>query len=134
MKEQKFKIGDKVTYKNKNDCPNNKYRYNGENQGGYVGTIKEYGEFIEEHDCYRISVTQKSSDYLYNMLESEFIEYESSMYKAGDWVMMIQDYVNLKVGEVYQLIKKQRSSNSCWIVNHCKHPYLAPFERNFRLA
>ena len=134
MKEQRFKIGAKVTYKNKNDCPNNRYYYNGENQGGYVGTIKEYREFIEKHDCYRISVTRSSADYTYNMLESEFIEYESSMYKAGDWVMMIQDYVNLKVGEVYQLIKKQGLGSSCWIVNHCEYPYLAPFERNFRLA
>jgi hypothetical protein len=135
MKEQKFKIGDKVTYKNKNDCPGEKYCYGGENQEGYVGTIIQYIEFIEEYDCYKIIVTQRSSDaYRFEMLESEFVEYENSIYKAGDWVMMIQDYVNLKVGEVYQLIKKQGLGSSCWIVNHCEHPYLAPFERNFRLA
>jgi hypothetical protein len=31
MKEQRFKIGDKVTYKNKNDCPDNRYCSGGEN-------------------------------------------------------------------------------------------------------
>jgi hypothetical protein len=135
MKEQRFKIGDKVTYKNKNDCPNNTYCYGGENQEGYVGTITHYIEFIEEHDCYKIEVTQSSDEFTFTMLESEFIEYESSMYKAGDWVVMIQNYVNLKVGEVYQLIKKQIIDGSCWVVNHCEeNPYLAPYERNFRLA
>ena len=109
-------------------------------ENGMVYLCQDYavGMQCEDKLGYKYSwqVGTGSYDDLENNTVSDFRLIENGLpeYKAGDWVMMIQDYVNLKVGEVYQLIEKQGLGSSCWIVNHCEHPYLAPFERNFRLA
>ena len=92
-KEKRFNVGDKVTYKNQDDCPKGKYRYGGINQGGYVGTIQEYSEYQEEYSCWRIEVSSNGESALssYSMLEDEFIEYDASPdpyngFKVGDSV------------------------------------------------
>jgi hypothetical protein len=109
-------------------------------ENGMVYLCQDYavGMQCEDKLGYKYSwqVGTGSYDDLENNTVSDFRLIENGLpeYKAGDWVVMIQDYVNLKVGEVYQLIEKQGLGSSCWIVNHCEHPYLAPFERNFRLA
>jgi hypothetical protein len=70
---QRFKIGDTVTYKSKEEC--NCYHYGGEDQKGFKGRIVNYGRFNAEKNCFIIGVTSNEScDY--NMLESEFYEYD----------------------------------------------------------
>ena len=62
---------------------------------------------------------------------------KSSEYKAGDWVMMTEDYVekNVKKGCIYRLIRRQTVDSSCWVVDHeGPDSFLAPYEHMFRLA
>jgi len=79
MKEKKFKEGDMVTYRNKDDCKGGEYNYKGECQGGYIGTIREYSFYVEEEDCWKMEVTSNEG-YCYSMLESEFLEYDVKKY------------------------------------------------------
>lgn len=74
MKKQKFKIGERVTYKSTEDCGDG-YCYGGINQDGYVGTIKSYGGYNSTRNCYIIIVSTKEGGE-YSMLESEFYEYD----------------------------------------------------------
>ena len=70
----KFKIGDKITYKDLLLLPNKKYKFGGGNQFMNTGTIVNYGDYIKEEGCYTILVTAKL--WMFNMLESEFLEYD----------------------------------------------------------
>lgn len=74
MKKQRFKVGDKVTYKSKDEFGGS-YCHGGSNQGGYVGTIKSYGSYYSTKNCYTITVSTKDGGE-YAMLESEFYEYD----------------------------------------------------------
>jgi hypothetical protein len=74
MKPQRFKVGDRVTYKSRSECYGGGYHYGGNNQYGYVGTIKEYVKYKPDNNCYKITVTCKEGEY--SMLESEFYEYD----------------------------------------------------------
>lgn len=76
MKPQRFKVGDKVTYKSKDEFGGS-YCHGGSNQGGYVGTIKSYGNYYSTKNCYTITVSTKGGGE-YAMLESEFYEYYGS--------------------------------------------------------
>jgi hypothetical protein len=73
---QRFKVGDKVTYKSIKSLPDSRYNYGGCDQGLFVGTIKYYGSYYPEYGCYSIYVSTKTEGD-YNMLESEFFEYDS---------------------------------------------------------
>ena len=80
MKDPKFKIGDKVTYKDRDICIYDdgnigNYYWHGTDQGGFVGTIKNIVCYIEEKECWKLYVTT-SFDGEYSMLESEFLEYD----------------------------------------------------------
>lgn len=75
MEERKFNVGDKITYKSRQAC-GGKYAYGGEDNAGFVGTIRSYGSYNEKFKCYDISVTSRGGTYL--MLESEFEEYDSA--------------------------------------------------------
>jgi len=83
MKERKFKVGDKVTYKSINDCKgqfyikgdHGKYYWGGVEQNGFVGTVKGCDSYIEDKDCYRLEVTCREGG-SYSMLECEFVEYD----------------------------------------------------------
>ncbi len=80
MKEQRFKVGDKVTYKNRKDCVNRDgtkggYYHGGDDQGGFVGEILDYWGYAEDMGCYKISVTTIYGNW-FGMLECEFIEYD----------------------------------------------------------
>ncbi len=77
--EKRFKVGDKVTYKDIKGCVNSNgtkgwYYNGGDDQGGYVGRIVRYSAYNEDMGCWLITVTTKGS--LYHMLESEFLEYD----------------------------------------------------------
>ena len=72
---ERFKVGDKVTYKPKNSLPGSKYNFGGEDQGFFVGTIKYYASYYPEYGCYPIDVSTKEGG-MYSMLESEFFEYD----------------------------------------------------------
>jgi hypothetical protein len=74
MKEQKFNVGDYITYKSREDC-GSYYYYGGEDMGGHVGRILKYRAFNEEVDCYEIDVANRNG--YYAMLESEFEEYDT---------------------------------------------------------
>lgn len=74
MKPQRFKVGDKVTYKAKSEC--NGYRHGGTDHSGYEGTITSYGSYYSEKECYGIQVTSREGTY--SMIESEFHEYDGS--------------------------------------------------------
>jgi hypothetical protein len=74
MKPQRFKVGDRVTYKSRSECYGGGYHYGGNNQYGYVGTIKEYIKYKPDNNCYKITVTCKEGEY--SMLECEFYEYD----------------------------------------------------------
>jgi hypothetical protein len=87
---QRFKVGDKVTYKPKNSLPGSKYNFSGEDQGFFVGTIKYYGSYYPEYGCYLIDVSTKEEGN-YTMLESEFFEYDG----------IIGGYTSLSIRSVY---------------------------------
>jgi hypothetical protein len=72
MKPQRFKVGDKVTYKSKDECDG--YKYGGIDNDGYVGTIRKYVSYNSDENCYLIAVSSREGEY--NMLESEFREYD----------------------------------------------------------
>ena len=74
MKAKRFKVGDPVTYKPRSECFGGGYHYGGNDQYGYVGTIKEYVRYKPDNNCYKITVTCKEGEY--SMLESEFYEYD----------------------------------------------------------
>lgn len=76
MKPQRFKVGDRVTYKSYLQC-GGKYYYDGKDQKGFVGEINSYDYYVEEKGCYKIYV-RTSTGGIYMMLESEFCEYDSS--------------------------------------------------------
>jgi hypothetical protein len=75
MEERKFKEGDEITYKSRQACGGN-YNFGGDDQGGFVGTINRYYGYHEKYNCYSLSVTNKDGSY--EMLESEFEEYDSA--------------------------------------------------------
>jgi hypothetical protein len=70
---RRFKVGDKITYKSRGDS----YHYGGDDQEGFVGTVEHDGEYVEDQGCYGLRVSTKDGDFCYNMLESEFYEYDS---------------------------------------------------------
>ena len=70
---RRFKVGDKMTYKSRGDS----YHYGGDDQEGFVGTVEHTGDYVEDKGCYCLRVTTKEGDFCYNMLESEFHEYDS---------------------------------------------------------
>jgi hypothetical protein len=73
MNKPKFKVGDVVTYRFTKDLPNDKYYNGGECHGDNQGIIKHYLDYDESKKCWKIQVT--STNWLYTMLESEFIEF-----------------------------------------------------------
>jgi hypothetical protein len=78
--EKRFKLGDNITYKSKNDCVDEygdkgRYHYDGDDQDGFVGEVLKYDYYKEEKDCWKIYVTTKGGG-LYYMLECEFLEYD----------------------------------------------------------
>jgi hypothetical protein len=73
---RRFKVGDKVTYKSLAQC-GGWYYFGGDDQAGFVGTIKYDGEYVEDKSCYNLKVTTKHDDFCYSMLECEFEEYDS---------------------------------------------------------
>lgn len=84
-KEQKFKIGQKVTYKFKYECNSyerkEKYKFGGFCRGGREAIIEEYGSWSEDNNCWivKVELIDKSlssfDEYDYHMLESEFKEW-----------------------------------------------------------
>jgi len=78
--EKRFTVGQKVTYKSKSSLLKG-YRYGGEDQGGFVGEIKNYLEFISDAKCYKIRVTEEGGS-TYCMLESEFEDYLDPAFTA----------------------------------------------------
>ena len=72
---RRFKVGDKVTYKSLAQC-NGSYNYGGEDQTGFVGIVESEMSYESDKGCYGLRVTTKGGDYCYNMLESEFHEYD----------------------------------------------------------
>lgn len=78
IKKQRFKVGDKVTYKSKDEC-GGRYSHGGTDQGGYVGRIESYGPYNPTKQCYNITVSTKEGG-TYNMIESEFYESEFCEY------------------------------------------------------
>ena len=72
---RRFKVGDKVTYKSRAEC-NGSYNYGGEDQTGFVGIVESEMSYESDKGCYGLRVTTKGGDYCYNMLESEFHEYD----------------------------------------------------------
>ena len=76
--KKRFKVGDQITYKSVKDLPMKNYENGGECQGGCVGKIISYRNYVREFNCYEINVS--SSDKccgVYEMLESEFVEYDT---------------------------------------------------------
>jgi len=79
----RWKVGDFVTYKHHKDLPDQKYRFGGVDQEGLVRKITHYGEFIKEHNCYKIEVESNYS-FSFEMLESEFQEWDSPKIKPEE--------------------------------------------------
>ena len=79
MKEKRFNIGDRVTYKHTSQCYGGRYRHDGSDQGGYRGEILDYGSYNEEFNCYVVNVTSNEGFY-YLMLEKEFMEWDGITY------------------------------------------------------
>jgi len=83
MKEKKFKIGDRVTYKSRVGLISrhgvmDSYYHGGENYDGHTGTVMDYDEFLTERGCYQMAVSIPTHPNItYSMLESEFEEYST---------------------------------------------------------
>ena len=73
---RRFKVGDKVTYKSRAEC-NGSYNYGGEDQTGFIGIVESEMSYESDKGCYGLRVSTKDGDFCYNMLESEFYEYDS---------------------------------------------------------
>ena len=83
MNEPKFKMGDKVTFKDRETLPNQMYYYRGENQAGITGIVSDVCNFKLSTNCYEIEVDfidNKGNNNSFTMLESEFEEYDSPKY------------------------------------------------------
>lgn len=86
MVEQRFKVGDCVTYISHDEAAAMKLRddslvkyfYGGDDQAGFIGTIKHYMSWVPKHQCWNIKVTTRSG-YTYAMLECEFREYSQAV-------------------------------------------------------
>ena len=108
MKEQRFKIGDQVTYKSREKCISSNghkgiYFYGGDEHHGFVGTITNYNGYRDTEECYSIDVTSKEH-HTFSMLECEFEEYDHKPeYKSlvGRWVKFIKDTGSAKKGETF---------------------------------
>ena len=55
-KEQKFKIGQKVTYKFQHECPSGRHKFGGNCRGGRKAIIEEYGSWNEDNNCWIVKV------------------------------------------------------------------------------
>ena len=74
MKDKRFNVGDKVTYKNMEDCgTHGYYRFWGENKHNDVGEIVGYIRYDDTHNCWIICVV--CDKHRLHMLECEFMEY-----------------------------------------------------------
>lgn len=83
--EQRFKVGDSVTYLSiaesaalkLRDDSYKKYRYGGEDRGGIIGQVLRYVDYNEEAKCWKIEVSRSGDSWSdsYSMLECEFKEY-----------------------------------------------------------
>lgn len=81
--QPRWKVGDEVTYKSLNEC-GRAYYFGGLDQGGNVGTIQKYREYIPSKRCFEISVTLPSGG-SYAMLESEFREWDDVKVGEVTW-------------------------------------------------
>jgi Uri superfamily endonuclease len=85
--KKRFKIGDTVTFKFKNDCNTKKnylgYYYSGDCQGGVKAKIIEHVEYISFKKIWRIDVSffdkENKENNTYTMLESEFLEFNNQI-------------------------------------------------------
>ena len=119
MKEQRFKIGDQVTYKSREKCISSNghkgiYFYGGDEHHGFVGTITNYNGYRDTEECYSIDVTSKEH-HTFSMLECEFEEYDHKPeYKSlvGRWVRFIKDTGSAKKGEIF-LVTEDDPSLDC---------------------
>jgi hypothetical protein len=76
MKEPRFKVGDIVTFKGKHEMPGEKYYYGGDCQEGVKGKIV----YRDGNNSVKVDFISKvyGGPRQYTMLESEFVEYDSS--------------------------------------------------------
>lgn len=86
---KRFNIGDKVMYKVHSALPRHAYFFGGTCQGGFVGEIRDYIEYISDQGCWKISVTT-SKGYCYGMLEKEFVQYDGKVVKPSEPIQPIQ--------------------------------------------
>jgi len=86
---KRFNIGDKVMYKVQSELPRNAYFFGGICQGGFVGEIRDYIEYISDENCWKISVTTNKG-YCYSMLEKEFVQYDGKVVKPSEPIQPIQ--------------------------------------------
>ena len=73
---RRFKVGDEVTYKSLEQCGGD-YKFGGNDQGGFVGTVEHEGEYEATNGCYNLRVSTKDG-FCFNMLECEFCEYDGT--------------------------------------------------------
>jgi hypothetical protein len=75
MREPRFKVGDKITYKKPKDCPEGRYTFGGEYPKESSQKIRSYMEYIASKNCWKIDVDHDHGNYY--MMEDEFLEYDS---------------------------------------------------------
>jgi hypothetical protein len=81
--EQRFKVGDTVTYKDINKLPRCRYHWGGLDQNGFQGTIKGYHDYTSSADCWKITVSTRTGGSL-AMIESDFEEWDQPAESALD--------------------------------------------------
>ena len=89
MEEKKhkprFKVGDLLTYKDEDTLMLN-YHHGGDNQSGFIGTVKKIKEYDTYKNCFALMVTAKE-DYEYKMLENEFEEWGTPLEPTRDEIL-----------------------------------------------
>jgi len=86
---KRFNIGDKVMYKVQSELPRDAYFFGGSCQGGFLGEVRDYIEYISDQGCWKISVTTNKG-YCYSMLEKEFVQYDGKVVKPSEPIQPIQ--------------------------------------------
>lgn len=74
MKEKRFNVGDRVTFKSLDEC-GGRYRFGGDDRDGFKTSIIQHLIYREDDGSWEVVVESKGGNN-YTMLESEFREYD----------------------------------------------------------
>lgn len=117
IKTPVFQVGDQVTYKNRADCSHRngkkgEYYQGGDDLGGHIGTVQQILEYQDLKQCFCIQVTSKKH-FPYEMLESEFVEYDDIIKRNSKQEVSPLNYKIIKETEYGLLVEDLTLTPTC---------------------